>query len=254
MDLPPERGGDAFPSNGAVNRTVEALWDLTNDPDMSVTFIVGNHDIGVSGLRINSDFTLPWLGRLAIVYPKLDIETPKGMILTEHGHFYDPSLTLYAGDLLLSTYFGEVRELPAVTVSSGLARNLQRRDADTGEKIWEPGVLKSIPRPKRGCRDIGRSLVEKFMRSTPPEVKDTFRIDHWRDAAGSVLTGYNAGQGNKKAYAIFFGHTHVPDVHTFENGNRYFNTGDWCGDTPHSTYLIIHGDGHITAHDWISEQ
>ncbi len=254
LDLPPERGKDAFPTGGAVDRVLAKLIELSREPDTFVVYLIGNHDIGLSGLRVNRSFETPWLGRIAIAYPHVYIDTPKEGILLEHGHFYDPTLAIYAGDLLWTTYFGEAREQPFVHISSSLVRSLQRRDSVTGEKIWKAGELKPIPRPPVGCRGQIKELIKRMIRRPPAVIEEVYKPFHWREEAKEVLDEYNETvSSDQRARTMVFGHTHRPDKYVWDTGEQYFNSGDWSGDTLHSTYLEIDKDGNIFDHDWIKE-
>lgn len=254
LDLPPRRGRDAFPTGGVVDRVLARLIELSREPDTFVVYLIGNHDIGLSGLRVNRNFEMPWMGRIAISYPSIHFSTPKGGILLEHGHFYDPSLAIYAKDLLWTTYFGAAREQPFVHISSGLVRSLQRRDSVTGKKIWKPGELKPIPRPPRGCRAQIKELIQRLIRRSPAIVEEIYKPLQWQNAAKEVLRKHNKGvSSGERARAVVFGHTHRPDKYIWDTGEQYFNSGDWSGDTPHSTYLEVDKDGNIFDHDWISE-
>jgi UDP-2,3-diacylglucosamine pyrophosphatase LpxH len=254
LDLPPERGRDAFPTGGAVDRVLTRLIELSRQPDTFVVYVIGNHDIGLSGLRVNRSFEIPWMGRIAISYPRVHIGTQKGSILLEHGHFYDPSLVIYAGDLLWTTYFGEAREQPFVHISSSLVRSLQRRDSVTGKKIREPGELKPIPRPPIGCREQIKGFIKRLLRRPLPVIEEVYKPLHWQNAAKEVLREYNESVGaDERARVIIFGHTHRPDKYVWDTGEQYFNSGDWSGDSPHSTYLEVDEDGNIFDHDWIKE-
>lgn len=254
LDLPPERGMDAFPTGGAVDRVLAKLIEISRQPDTFVVYVIGNHDIGLSGLRVNRNFEVSWLGRIAISYPRVYISTPKGGILVEHGHFYDPSLVIYAGDLLWTTYFGEAREQPFVHISSSLVRSLQRRDSVTGEKIWKAGELKPIPRPPVGCRDQIKELIRRLLRRPPVVIEEVYKPLHWQNAAKEVLQEYNESVSpDERAKSIVFGHTHRPDKYIWNTGEQYFNSGDWSGDTPHSTYLEVDESGSVLDRDWIKE-
>ncbi len=253
MDMPPVRNRDVVPKGGVAEQAMSGLVDFASKPDKDLVYLVGNHDIGISGLRINLDFQIPWLGRMAITYPRVYIDTPAGGILVEHGHFYDPSLMLFAGDLILGTYYGDVRGLPASDISSGVIRALQRRDPVTAEKVVDAGALEPIARQRPGCRSIGRNIINSIQRKFGSTV-DVVSPELWRKAAPKALAEYNVSvEPDRQAKTIVFGHTHAPDSLVWED-KQYFNSGSWSGNGPQSTYLEIDDAGRISSHEWIKAE
>lgn len=170
--------------------------------------------------------------------------------MVEHGHFYDPSLMLFAGDLILGTYYGDVRGLPASAVSSGLVRVLQRRDPITAEKVVDAGELQLTVKQRPACRSIGRSIINTISQKFGPTV-DVYTPQLWRGAAPKALADYNESADDKhQANTIIFGHTHAPDNMTWDD-KQYFNGGAWSGNGPQSTYLEIDDKGRISSQEWI---
>lgn len=250
MDMPPVRGEDVVPRGSVAEQVMNGLVTFAGQSDKQLVYLVGNHDIGISGLRINLGFQVPWLGGMAITYPRVYINTTAGGIMVEHGHFYDPSLMLFAGDLILGTYYGDVRGLPASDVSSGLARVLQRRDPITAEKVVDAGELQLTVKQRPGCRSIGRSIINTILQKFGPTV-DVYTPQLWRDAAPKALADYNESADDKhQASTIIFGHTHAPDNMTWDD-KQYFNSGAWSGNGPQSTYLEIDDKGRISSQEWI---
>jgi UDP-2,3-diacylglucosamine pyrophosphatase LpxH len=250
MDMPPVRGQDVVPKGSVTEQVMNSLVGFASKPDKQLIYLVGNHDIGISGLRINLDFQIPWLGGIAITYPRVYIETPAGGIMVEHGHFHDPSLMLFAGDLILGTYYGDVRGLPASDLTSGVIRALQRRDPITAEKVVNAGELQLTVKQRPGCRSIGRNIVNSISRKFGPTV-DVYTPQLWRDAAPKALAEYNESADTKhQARTIVFGHTHTPDSMVWDD-KQYFNSGSWSGNGQRSTYLEIDEQGLISSHEWI---
>lgn len=250
MDMPPVRGQDIVPSGSVAEQVMNGLVAFAALPDKRLIYLIGNHDIGISGLRINLGFQIPWLGGIAITYPRVYIETPEGGILVEHGHFYDPSLMLFAGDLILGTYYGDVRGLPASDLSSGVIRALQRRDPVTAEKTTDAGTLKQTAKQRPGCWSIGRNIINSISRKFGSTV-DVYTPQLWRDAAQKALAEYNdSADSDHQANTIVFGHTHTPDSVAWD-GKQYFNSGAWSGNGSQSTYLEIDAAGQISSHEWI---
>ncbi|MFA5867135.1 MAG: metallophosphoesterase [Actinomycetota bacterium] len=250
MDMPPVRNHDVVPKGSVAEQVMSGLVAFASKPDKDLVYLVGNHDIGISGLRINLDFQVPWLGRMAITYPRVYIETPAGGVLVEHGHFYDPSLMLFAGDLILGTYYGDVRGLPASDVSSGVIRALQRRDPVTAERVVEAGAMEPVAKQRPGCRSIGRNMINSVQHWFGSTV-DVVSPELWRKAAPTALAEYNdSADADHQANTIIFGHTHTPDSMTWDD-MQYFNSGSWSSNGPQSTYLEISADGRISSHEWI---
>lgn len=248
MDLPPARGEDVCPPGSLVDKVLTALVEFARQPDARLIYVIGNHDIGLSGLRINYDFQIPWLGGLAVTYPRVHVPTPQGGIVIEHGHFYDPSLALYAGDLMLGTYFGEARTAKAAEITSGLIRKMQRRDPVTAEPAARPGDHSATAPPPAGCRSVGRTIINAITKRTSPAI-DALTPELWRQAAKTALNDYNrTADPDKQASTIVFGHTHQADEHSWDTGEHYFNDGCWTGEN--RNYLVIDEEGRITSHTW----
>jgi UDP-2,3-diacylglucosamine pyrophosphatase LpxH len=248
LDMPPARDMDVCPPGSPVDQAMAALIAFAGQPDTRLVYVVGNHDIGISGLRINYGFQLPWLGGIAVTYPRVHIPTPTGGIVVEHGHFYDPSLALYAGDLMLGTYFGEARTAKAAEIAAGLIRKMQRRNPVTAEPVARPGDLTPPAAPPTGCRGIGRNIVNAILKRTGP-VFDTFTPELWRQAAKTAVDDYNkTAAPDKRASTIVFGHTHMADAFTWDTGEKYFNDGSWTHDN--RDYLELDEHGVITRHTW----
>jgi len=246
LDLPPDRGCDALPTQQkVVEQAIAALLDFCRNLE-EVHYIVGNHDIGISGLRVNQDLSVPWLGRLHVTYPNMLAATVRGLVLIEHGHFYDPSLMIYAKDLLGATYYGSIREKqPSVTYACGLIRALQRRDPASGKPQAQPAQPLAVA--EKGW--FGR-WIDRLSRRRSPMIEDFFKPLHWREAAREAQSKFS---GDWRPYAIIFGHTHRPDQFDWDDGTRYFNCGDWAADTPHGSYLEIDSRGNIWDRDWIRD-
>lgn len=248
MDMPPARGEDVCPAGSPAAEAMGALVEFARQEDAGLVYVVGNHDVGVSGLRINYDFQIPWMGGIAVTYPRVFIPTELGGIVVEHGHFYDPSLALFAGDLMLGTYYGEARTARAADITSGLIRKMQRRNPVTAEKTAAPGDMNPEAPPPAGCRSVGRNII-KAITSRTGNVADKFTPEMWRQAAQKALADYNAAApAAERASTIVFGHTHIADRAEWAGGGQYFNTGAWTGGN--MDYLEIDETGGITQKTW----
>jgi UDP-2,3-diacylglucosamine pyrophosphatase LpxH len=272
LDAPPYKGEECF-TTGPAREAVDAL--LAYAKNHRVTYIYGNHDIGISGLRCPAGAGIAALHGTGLLYPKHSVAVGGSVILLEHGHFYDPVLILYARDLLKRTYLpGQFEALQWVQ---------QRRDPVSGDRIKDPGVAAPTTVDlSRGVENniFGAILMTDFESPTPEDEKKTARsfldrlkrgvvlkagkaVKHylWWEAAQDIFKRYLA-QGQLKPQTLYcvMGHTHVPDTGTTTaNGVKciYLNSGTWtcAGDTPkdrsYATYLDVRETGKVWAQDWI---
>ena len=272
MDAPPYKGEVCFTS-GPARGAVEAL--LAYAKDHKVTYVYGNHDIGISGLRCPAGSGVAALGTTGLWYPRYTLSVAGSVVLLEHGHFYDPVLILYMRDLAKRTY------LPSQFESFQLVQ--QRRDPQTGERIQTPGVAPPTTVDlNRGVGNnvFGAIMVTEMESPTPPKEKRIARsfldrlkrgavlkagkaVKHylWWEAAKDIFQDYLSKPGPKpQTLYCVMGHTHVPDTGEITIADipcTYLNSGTWtcAGDTPedrsYATYLDIREDGKVWAQDWI---
>jgi UDP-2,3-diacylglucosamine pyrophosphatase LpxH len=272
MDAPPYKGERCF-TTGPAREAVENL--LAYAKDHPVTYIYGNHDIGISGLRCPAGSGVAALGATGLWYPRYTLNAAGSVVLLEHGHFYDPALILYMRDLAKRTY------LPSHFESFQLVQ--QRRDPVTGDRIQHPGVAAPTTVDlSRGVENnvYGAIMVTAFESPTPEAEKKTARsfldrlkrgavlkagraVKHylWWEAAKDTFQGYLRGAAPKpKTLYCVMGHTHVPDTGETTVADvpcTYLNSGTWtcAGDTPedrsYATYLDVRDTGKVWAQDWI---
>jgi len=271
MDAPPYRGEQCF-TTGPAREAVERL--LAFAKDHRVTYIYGNHDIGISGLRCPAGSGIAALRETGLWYPRYTLSIAGSIVLLEHGHFYDPALILYMRDLARRTY------LPSHFESFQLVQ--QRRDPRTGDRLQHPGVAPPTTVDlTRGVDNnvFGAIQVTDFESPTPEPEKRTARsfldrlkrgavlkagkaLKHylWWEAAKDIFADYLAAAPKPKILYCVMGHTHVPDTGKITIADvpcLYFNSGTWtcAGDTPESrsyaTYLDVRADGKVWAQDWI---
>lgn len=246
-------------------------------------YFIGNHDIGMWGLRIKGFKSVEGLENLHIIYPynmhayvelgeTKDPNTKPKYIYFEHGHYFDPALSLYiynaaksitAGSGGLSNIFRNIanfvrtifRLTPKIETDAGATtikamRAAQKRDPD-GKQVQELGIKDNAISPQ-----ITSAIWKRVAKWLTKEVTP----DHWRDSAEKMfkeyIDRYNP-ETDKEIAAIIFGHTHVPstkeDWLTY-NGKKafYLNSGDWAEpvlnkdlDSHHSNFIIINSEGTI---------
>ena len=277
MDAPPYEGNTAFTSK-ITAQAFERL--VTYARSHEVTYIYGNHDIGVSGIRCLAGSGVSALAHLNLVYPTWKVQTLSSVILLQHGHLYDPALVLYVRDLTTRTYL--------ISHFQAFQWMQQRRDPETGERIAAPGV-NSPSAAGAGRRDKNVYYALKLAQVNAPlsegEVADSgswldalkrlkdgaveiFRkpVTHaiWWEASKEVFRDYLDGQQQPPAtlYCVM-GHTHVPDTgEATISGTHciYLNSGTWAGEgnTPRdrsfATYLDVDDVGKVWVQDWISDR
>ena len=243
----------------------------------NVYYFIGNHDLGIWGLRIKGIPSIQGLENFHIIYPYnlhtyVKLETKEGdkYIYFEHGHYFDPALSLYIlnvaksitpGSNIFSRFFINIVNFirmffgrpPKLSIDPGAAstkviRAGQRRDGEGNQK-QELGIKGNNISPNFKSaiwKYIGKLLAKK----TTPE--------HWKNSAQDLFQQFhNVKDQKKELAAIIFGHTHVPSTKEewlVYSGNRalYLNSGDWAEpvldkdlDTHHSNFIIFDGEGNI---------
>jgi UDP-2,3-diacylglucosamine pyrophosphatase LpxH len=283
MDAPPYEGNVSFTSEIA-REAVRLLLDYASKH--SVTYVFGNHDIGISGIRCDRGKTPLGLTDMCLVYPRYAVQTDPitdankataSTVLIQHGHLYDPAMVLYVSDLTVRTYI----------LSGGQAYQwgMQRRNLETGARLKDPGV--GTPAAVNLAMQPESNIyyaIRDAAKAAPPTKRDLERarrwIDHmkddvvkkvggevksyiWREAAEDIFKDYAAGRGKNDSRRVIYcvmGHTHVPDKHEMDVDGRhciYLNSGTWTGagaaeeDRAYATYLDLRDDGTVWIQDWI---
>ena len=267
FDAPPGKGKDLWPTHEEVLTRLSLLAQDTN-----LYYFIGNHDLGLWGLRIKK------LWNLKISYPccpELSIQTEavteEAYIYFEHGHNYDPALTLYIRNAVKSMVplgfiwkFKEVmsrlkfrffsradaRKAPSIlgpdptALQGAVLRAAQRRHPDTGEKTGPLGLSWHL--------DI-KSVKRWLWRKVGPLIQRYYTPLNWGEAADHVFKNFCEQHPDKKIKLIVFGHTHVPDEQELvfdDEKSLYLNSGDWCEpvlkqdpETHHSSFIVLDKDG-----------
>ena len=273
MDAPPYEGNVSFRS-ATVRQAVERL--IAYAREHRVTYLYGNHDIGISGIRCAADASLSVLQNVNLVYPDYVVETIASRLLIQHGHFYDPALVLYVGDLDARTYYqSHFQSFQWVQ---------QWRDPATGARLKTPGVESpaligletrsdniyyaikvtdyEAPASKAEVA-ASRGWVARLRQGVIRRLRRPVTHFIWWEAAKSVFEDYLRQHTDAPStlYCIM-GHTHVPDTGDERiDGRRclYFNSGTWTGDgdqtedRAHATYLDVDPEGKVWIQDWIRD-
>ena len=274
MDAPPYEGNVSFTSPIA-RQAVEEL--LAHARAHKVTYVYGNHDIGISGIRCTADANVSPLQNVSLYYPDYVLLTQSSTLLIQHGHLFDPALLLYIRDLTLRTYLrSKFQAFQWVQ---------QRRDTKTGLRISPPGVASPatinlgpasgdnvyyairltdvVAPPAPEDANAARRFIRNLKRGVVTKISESVKHYLWWEAAKGIFEDYCA-QPNVQTSVIYcvMGHTHVPDTgETTVDGNHciYFNSGTWTGagqnteDRQHATYLDVRETGKVWIQDWIRD-
>lgn len=231
LDIPGAKGSSLEPDQTSLLKPLKKLFLSGTE----IIYVVGNHDIGIAGLKIDEGPSNVFSG-IQIKYPFLLFESGGKTYYLEHGDYHEPfaldtvlALFKYAWNSVFNR--GGPKDLMKIT-----ARVRQRRSIKKGVPIKQkPGV---INKP--------RSFIDKLFRHYSYEINEYKKIN-WRDAARDKLRSIEKEQ-NTKISGIIFGHTHLPDEEemSLEPGrNVYFNSGSWASDLPCAAYLVVMPDGSL---------
>jgi UDP-2,3-diacylglucosamine pyrophosphatase LpxH len=202
-------------------------------PLLRITYLTGNHDIGIAGLRfIRPD--LNWSSFRVAWNPAVRLRmTEDRWLYIEHGHRYDPFLWVYMRYALLELLRGPGTAVAQRGGKTGMTKRATLDTETEGKPTsqgWEDQREEIKPASQDGIpanlaryryRQAARALFRKLQK-TDPQIK-----------------------------VVTFGHTHIPDRYEFAGGRTYINSGDWAGNDTHQCYLIIHPNGCVTGpHQW----
>lgn len=293
MDLPPYRGQFAFQEtpetcdadgNCIARQVVERLVQF--GAKVPVTYVFGNHDIGLSGFRCMGEKDITGLGNVNLCYPNYVIPDIGGSrFLIEHGHFYDPFLILYVNDLTKRTYLPWEFEQFDWT--------MQRRDPNTGTRV-PPGVPGAATPPikvransnaynkvrneqKKEQKEDGFGLddvigwakgfaqdIGKAIQDIATEAVDIPKRAIWWVAALHRTDEYLREHPDFKGKLYqFYGHTHRSFVGEKRAGVGvkqrgvqcfYYNSGGWTEDADEGWYLDIDEKGKVWLQNWMTDK
>lgn len=275
MDAPPYEGNVSLTSAAAC-KALTALMDYASK--RSVTYVFGNHDIGISGIRCDFNPGLAPLRNVSLQYPhRPPLHTDVSTILIQHGHLYDPALWLYVRDLTIRTYVNSGYEAFNLTQQRRDPGAGQPRPADRRVGVDSPAVIKlgaqpgntleqdieqavAADPPSKSERDSAKRFLKRLRTGVNRAVRRKVTHYFWREAAREVLRDFTAQHPADRAFYCIMGHTHVPDrFDDVINGRQchYLNSGTWVGsgkeiqDRQCATYLYVDANGKVTAQDWI---
>jgi len=268
MDLPPYEGQFAFPVGQSVARDVVVeLEKLASN--VQVTYVFGNHDIGVSGFRSMGCNSIPGLRNVNFCYPNYVIDDyAETTILVEHGHFCDPALIFYVRDLAKRTYikidfeaFNWVMQRrdpqsPSTRVTPGL---LQPANVQPGDNAYQ--VAKQDQQPLQSPSIWSRIWARLWRFGDQATVKPRMEL-WWREAIEEMRkyiekTKSEGGKIKPVLYQIY-GHTHRADARDAQQlpggvSGIYINAGTWTDEVDQGWYLDVDANGKVWLQDWINE-
>jgi UDP-2,3-diacylglucosamine pyrophosphatase LpxH len=273
IDAPPYKGNTSFTDEIERSAVDHLVKYAACNP---VTYVHGNHDIGISGIRCRRENSLPALRNVNLFYPGHVLDTGSTTLLIQHGHLYDPVLWQYVADLEARTYM--------ISRLEAFQWVMQRRHPERGTRlekrpgVGEPSAIGLGPQVENNVyyaikmseaeapalrEDIlaGGGWLRDLKNNMLTAVEVTVKHVIWWLAARQVFRLYlkNYPQRRRTIYCIM-GHTHVPDTAEFQiRGNHciYFNSGTWTGkgrtkeDRQHATYLDVDEQGKVWIQDWI---
>lgn len=215
-----------------ILETLGRMMARDNDaPPLQVTYLTGNHDIGISGLRYIRP-KIAWTSFKVLWNPSVRYEVSPGRWLyVEHGHRVDPYLWLYLRYASLELIRGPMTSVAQRGGKVGMGAQADVRsdlalDPDAPQS-WEGhrGDIPPDPSESRGTR-MARYRYRHAARRLFRELDPSVRI-------------------------VTMGHTHIPDRYTFPGGRQYVNSGDWAGNSSHQSFLVVHPSGRVTGpHQW----
>jgi len=223
-DAPPYRGNVSFASS-IERRAIARL--IAYAGRRQVTYVYGNHDIGISGIRCHRNSTLPPLRNVNLIYPDYVLRTGGSTILIQHGHLFDPVLWLYVRDLTLRTYIrSDFQAFQWVQ---------QRRHPRTGRRLRDPGVdsparinlgpdadnnvyyairlTDTLAPPSKKEVGLAQTWISRLRGRVNRKLAGKVKHYLWWEAAKKVCKDYlrKAGDHRPVLYCVM-GHTHVPDT------------------------------------------
>lgn len=265
MDFPPYSGQYSFPEGPSISRdVVERL--ISFGSVVPVTYIYGNHDIGISGFRCMGEDNVSFIKNINLCYPDYVIDDyPSTTILIEHGHFCDPVILLYLRDLTNRTY----RE----SRFEEFQWAMQRRNAafkKEGPGLFPPPQVTPGEVAYFAAKEDQKPLAKMSLWS---RVRSFFwrwgsgaiskpTMEHWWREALDEMESYisrrlSEEKDVKPVLYQIYGHTHRADPRdpVMKHGIQciYINAGTWTESADQGWYLDIDENGKIWLQDWINE-
>lgn len=276
MDFPPYKSLTTFSDRKSVQVTVaDRLISFARI--VPVTYVFGNHDIGISGIRALSENSVSILRNLTInlCYPSyvLNYKKAKRIILIEHGHFCDPVIrhapviNSYA-DNIVERVYGEWLEDKkvhwAMKVEAGKPKKAVSAPTvgkETAVKVKKDQALYDavVARNKREKQYSDEELEEMLRKwreegSIKRGIRQLFRRGAYKQMEKFI--NLTKPKNNVDKITQVFGHTHCADMGRREiNGINceYWNPGSWEGKSVNCEYLDIDDQGNVWLHDWVAD-
>lgn len=267
MDFPPYKGHRVFSDPDSEAKPVaERLIQFGQR--VPVTYVFGNHDIGISGYRCMAADNVDPLATLSLCYPVYVIDYhPNTTILVEHGHFCDPALLLYLRDLAKRTYSPSHFE--------DMMWTMQRRDLKRPDERVEPGALATVevtpgenayyaakaqqgppPRETFWSR-LWSAIKHKLGRAIAPATAEWWWKHGMERMDDYIQKRRREGEEPKPKLYQIYGHTHRADPRDemAQRGVkcRYINCGTWTEAGDEGWYLDVTPEGMVWLQDWINE-
>ncbi len=264
MDFPPYEGQFSFPEGPCIARdVVERLVQFA--AEVPVTYVFGNHDIGISGFRSMGERSIAALRNVNFCYPNYVInDYPGSTILVEHGHFCDPALILYLRDLANRTYVESrfdafnwaMQRRPEIRPGQPRPLGVFAPPSVTpGENAFRAAKEGQKPLPPASASTLWSRIWQWITRAS---AKPT--MEHWwREAIeeGKRYLERHQSQETKPVLYQIYGHTHRADprdaVPLGKTSFLYINSGTWTEDADQGWYLDIDPTGKAWLQDWINE-
>ena len=226
--------GSLVPENDAVLQAIGQISQRNPAwPTLSLTYVTGNHDIGLYGLRYIQP-NLAWNSVRVAWNPSILLQiTDSSRLYMEHGHLHDPFMWLYLRYAVMALLRGP-EAVPPASGKVGMTRNKYKKSIAV--------QLGSEPRYFEGRGSVGLPPGEGFW-----AVLSRLRF---RQAARRLFRTVRLDEREKIRF-LTMGHTHLPDRYIFPGGKTYLNSGDWAGNDTNCTFLLIHPNGEVTGpHQW----
>ena len=202
-------------------------------PKMTVTYLTGNHDIGLYGLRYIRP-TFGWSSFRVSWNPGVLLRMSEDRhVYMEHGHLHDPFMWLYLRYAVLEILQGAAPPDHRLDTIGKTKHKLVRSLAlapPNGPMYFE-GKGDVVPPKGEGA---GVWLARMRFRQAARKLFRVVDLDE-RD----------------KVKVITMGHTHLPDRYEFPGGRLYINSGDWAGNDANQCFLLIQPNGVVSGpHQW----
>ena len=275
MDSPAEPDCNVFTCPNPTGKKVLArLAQLAQD--IEVTYVVGNHDIGVNEFTYTGMQSPPFLPNASLSYPGVVLDAYMGgvmdpktgkvektTVMVDHGHFSDPLIGIYENDLARSIYY---------CGSSCAAAWPHLGGTPVTPRFIASGAAQPIvTQPGQTAYDAARANQDNSAAS-PADVNAAAKHGGWLDKSTQELRRrwwWGRGLDQMEAYLnaskprgmtrlyLIEGHTHLMDARDAQTRDGipcyYINAGTWEDGYGTANYVEIDDSGECWLQDWIKE-